>query len=63
MNEYYHGKIRFYHWWVYRLFHWMWNPIFRTNPGILDKFEKGVLQWKHYHLGLKASDSAGAPHE
>ena len=25
-------KIRFYHWWVYRLFYYFWNPILTQNP-------------------------------
>jgi hypothetical protein len=24
-------KIRFYHWWVYKLFRLVWNPIFASN--------------------------------
>lgn len=24
--------IRFYHWWIYRLFHWTWNPLLRDRP-------------------------------
>lgn len=25
-------KIRFYHWWIYRLYRWTWNPILRLRP-------------------------------
>jgi len=25
-------KIRFYHWWVYRLFYYFWNPILMQKP-------------------------------
>jgi hypothetical protein len=27
-------KIRFYHWWIYRLFRWTWNPILRLRPAM-----------------------------
>ena len=36
-------KIRFYHWWVYRLYSYMWTPIFKRNPqmvrGMIDYME------------------------
>lgn len=34
-------RIRFYHLWVYRLFFWVWTPIFRARPDIHQAF----VQW------------------
>lgn len=31
-------KPRFYHWWVYRLYYWLWTPILIDNP----KMTKGI---------------------
>lgn len=31
-------KIKFYHWWVYKLFYKVWNPIFETRPDLHKKF-------------------------
>lgn len=34
-------RIRFYHMWVYRLFVWMWTPIFKSRPEI----HKAFVEW------------------
>lgn len=37
-------KIRFYHWWIYRLFRWTWNPIFAAHPSTATAFIS-MFQW------------------
>jgi hypothetical protein len=43
-----HGvaEIRWYHWAVYRLFRWFWNPLLRGSPGICRGLGKALL---YYH--------------
>jgi hypothetical protein len=36
------GKIRWYHWAVYRLFRRVWNPILRDNPSLAIGFAKHI---------------------
>jgi hypothetical protein len=46
-------KIRWYHWLLYRLFRWAWNPILRERPGMVKMLsgymsaysEAPVLYW------------------
>ena len=38
--------IRWYHWAVYRLFRWVWNPILRRNRGICQGLGNALL---YYH--------------
>jgi hypothetical protein len=36
-------QIKFYHWWVYKLFYLVWNPIFLARPDLHKKFiELGI---------------------
>ena len=36
-------QIKFYHWWVYKLFYRVWNPIFAARPDLHQKFiELGI---------------------
>lgn len=37
--------IRFYHWWIYRLFRATWNPILRDRPVMLDRFLSYMSDW------------------
>jgi len=38
-------KIRWYHWLVYRLFYWVWNPIFVARPDMARFFVEYMSQW------------------
>ena len=38
-------KIRWYHWMVYRLFHWVWNPIFEHHPHLTQYMITHMSQW------------------
>jgi hypothetical protein len=38
-------KIRFYHFWVYRLFHWVWTPIFKERPDMHRAFVEHGQGW------------------
>lgn len=40
-------KPRFYHWWIYYIFMWTWNPIFRDNEKLRWKFIKCWLAWEY----------------
>lgn len=34
-------KIRFYHWWVYKLYFYLWTPIYEDKPEMI----KGQVEW------------------
>jgi hypothetical protein len=34
------------HWQIYKLFRWAWNPIFANNRPMRQGFGKALLQWK-----------------
>jgi len=38
-------EIRWYHWMVYRLFHWVWNPIFEQNPQMTQFMVNHMNNW------------------
>lgn len=38
-------KIRFYHWWVYKLYYWVWSPIYESNPHLLKQVVKHQNAW------------------
>jgi hypothetical protein len=38
-------KIRFYHWWLYSLFRWAWNPIFVEYPHMATAFISFFQLW------------------
>jgi|Laugrespbdmm15sd_2_1035082.scaffolds.fasta_scaffold09058_4 hypothetical protein len=38
-------KIRWYHWMVYRLFRWVWNPIFEQNPQMTQFMVNHMNNW------------------
>ncbi len=38
-------KIRWYHWTVYRLFWWTWNPILKTHPQMAAGMASHINQW------------------
>lgn len=38
-------KIKFYHWWIYRLFFRVWTPIFKERPDIHKAFVKQGVDW------------------
>lgn len=38
-------KIRFYHWWIYNLYHKVWSPIFENNPWMLKQVVKHQQEW------------------
>lgn len=44
-------KVRFYHWWIYRLFVYTWNPIFRDKPKMLAFIESWIGEWRQHNNG------------
>ena len=38
-------KIRFYHWWVYKLYYWVWSPIYESNPHLLKEVVRHQNSW------------------
>lgn len=42
-------KIRFYHWWAYRLYRWLWTPILSERPSMV----KAMRDWKSDWLSHK----------
>jgi hypothetical protein len=38
-------KIRFYHWWLYAVFAYVWNPIFASRPEMARGFIKMFTEW------------------
>jgi hypothetical protein len=38
-------KIRFYHWWVYKLFRLVWNPIFASNAKLTRHYASMITGW------------------
>jgi hypothetical protein len=38
-------KIRFYHWWIYKLYHKTWTPIFNANPQMVHAQVKWQTDW------------------
>lgn len=39
------SKIRFYHWWVYKLYKYLWDPIFIERPEMLKACIKRSQDW------------------
>lgn len=40
-------KVRFYHWWVYKLFYKMWEPLLKERPDLalfMQEYMKGYLE-------------------
>lgn len=42
-------KIRFYHWWVYKLFYRVWNPIFANDHARARFFIERFTLWLEAH--------------
>lgn len=38
-------RIRFYHWWIYKLYHWAWNPILRERPEMVNAIVDYMIDW------------------
>ena len=38
-------KIRFYHWWVYRLYFWLWTPILIDKPQMTKGIHEFMGEW------------------
>lgn len=38
-------KIRFYHWWIYKLYHKFWSPIFEDKPWLLKEVIRHQQEW------------------
>lgn len=38
-------KIRFYHWWIYKLYYRIWNPIFTENPDMVRAIRDWNQDW------------------
>ena len=38
-------KIRFYHWWIYKLYFKFWTPIFQDRPDMLKLITDGSNAW------------------
>lgn len=38
-------KIRFYHWWIYRLYYKYWTPILATHPDMVRAQVQWMSQW------------------
>lgn len=38
-------KIRFYHWWIYKLYKYFWNPIYREKPILLQAQIDHANKW------------------
>ena len=38
-------KIRFYHWWVYKLYYYFWNPIFMERPSMVKAYIDHAQEW------------------
>lgn len=45
-------KIRFYHWWAYRLYRWLWNPILEERPEMV----KAMRDWNQSWLQHRARE-------
>ena len=42
-------KIRFYHWWIYNLYHYFWTPILTNNPKMLNAIIDHQTKWVREH--------------
>ena len=38
-------KIRFYHWWIYNLYHYFWTPILKERPQMVKAMRDWCEQW------------------
>lgn len=38
-------KIRFYHWWIYKLYYRIWGPIYEYKPWLLREIVKEEQAW------------------
>ena len=38
-------KIRFWHWWIYRLYSWAWSPILTSNPAMVWGMTEYQKRW------------------
>lgn len=38
-------KIRFYHWWIYRLYRYVWTPIYRAKPDLFREVMEYQSAW------------------
>ena len=46
------AKVRFYDWWIYRLFYWRWGKLLRENKPMRDFFKR-VLDEFEAHESTK----------
>lgn len=55
-------KIRFYHWWIYKLYYWFWTPILKTRPrmvqGQMDWMKKWLLSQPTQTMDQKYGDGS-----
>lgn len=42
-------KIRFYHWWAYKLYFWLWTPILESRPAMVEAITNHMNRWLNKH--------------
>lgn len=46
-------KIRFYHWWIYRLYYWAWTPILASRPDMIEEMINHHREWLKMYYQTK----------
>lgn len=41
-------KIRFYHWWIYKLYYKFWTPILEQRPDMVKEIIDHMLKWQDH---------------
>jgi hypothetical protein len=50
-------KIRLWHWWVYRLYVYLWTPILKTRPGWVVYMRDHMNRWLSVNAVERAANS------